>query len=71
MAPSAFQALSILRDTALFQWYLIPFLLVVLHFYFSDISRKNWNIVIGGLAFWGMEWHHELWNSVIFQKSKY
>jgi len=69
MASSASQALSILRDTSLFQWYLIPFLLVVLHFYFADLRRKNWNIIIGGLAFWGMEWHHEIWNSVIFHLS--
>ncbi len=69
MAPSASQALAILRDPSMFQWYIIPFLLVVLHIYFADIGRKNWNIIIGGLAFWGMEWHHELWNSVIFHLS--
>jgi len=71
MAPSASQALAILRDPSLFQWYIIPLLLVVLHIYFADIGRKKWNIIIGGLAFWGMEWHHELWNSVIFHLSGY
>ncbi len=71
MAPSASQALSILRDPSLFQWYLIPFLLVVVHMYFQEIGQKNWKVIFAGLAFWGIEWNAELINAVYFFVSGY
>mgnify|MGYP000496678947 CR=1 FL=1 len=71
MAPSASQALSILRDSSLFQWYLIPFLLVLIHILFTEIGKKNWPLICGALAFWGMEWHAEIWNAVVFRISGY
>jgi hypothetical protein len=71
MAPSAEQALSILRDSSRFQWYLIPFLLVLIHILFTEIGKKNWPLICGALAFWGMEWHAEIWNAVIFHLTGY
>jgi len=69
MAPSAQQSLSILRDSSNFEWYLVPFLLVVIYVYFVEIGRKDWSAVCGGLAFWAMDWHAEIWNAVIFHLS--
>lgn len=71
MAPSAQQALSILRDGSRFEWYVIPFLLVVIYVYFVDIGKKDWRAVCGGLAFWAMDWHAEIWNAVIMRASGY
>ncbi len=71
MALSASRALSILRDPSYFQWYLIPFLLVLIHILFTEIGKKNWPVICGALAFWGMEWHAELWNAVFFRISGY
>lgn len=65
-SESAQQALSILRDPSQFQWYVIPFLLVVLYIYHDQIGRRNWNVVFGGLALWGMDWFNEIWNALVF-----
>ncbi len=71
MAPSAAQALGILRDTSHFEWYVIPFLLTAVYVYAVEIGRMNWNAVCAGLAFWAMDWHAEIWNAVIFHASGY
>ena len=31
-----------------------------------EIERRNWNLVLAGLAFWGMDWFNEIWNSLFF-----
>jgi hypothetical protein len=31
-----------------------------------EVERKNWNLVFAGLAFWGMDWFNEIWNSLVF-----
>lgn len=71
MTQSAAQALAILRDPSLFQWYVIPFLLIIIYIYQVEIGKKNWNIVFAGLAFWGMDWFNEIWNSLVFHFSHY
>jgi hypothetical protein len=63
---SAAQAVSILRDPAQFQWYVIPLLLVVIYVYNAEIYRRNWNVVFAGLALWGMDWFNEIWNALLF-----
>jgi len=71
--PSEFarQALSILRDPNLFQWYVIPLLAIVLYIYASEIARRRWNLVFAGLAFWGADWINEILNSVFFHLNGY
>ena len=56
MAESARQASEILRNTGLFQWYLIPFLAFILYVYAVEVERKRWDIILAGLAFYGLEW---------------
>lgn len=56
---SARQAVSSLRDPQQFQWHVIPLLLLVLHVHASEIERRNWNVVLAGLALWGMDWFNE------------
>jgi len=63
---SAAQALSILRDGSQYQWYVIPLFAFVVYVYAVEVERKNWNLVFAGLAFWGMDWFNEIWNSLIF-----
>ena len=60
------QALDILRDPGLFQWYVIPLLAIVMFIYSSEIRKGNWNEVFAGLAFWGADWVNEILNSVFF-----
>jgi hypothetical protein len=65
------QALSNLRDTSGFQWYVIPLLVIVLYIYHDQISRKNYSVVFAGLALWGMDWFNEIWNSLVFHFNGY
>lgn len=65
------RALEILRDGSQFSWYVIPFLIIVMYVYFQEIDKGNWNRVLAGLAFWGMDWFNEIWNSLIFHFSNY
>lgn len=67
--PSDFsqQAMSILRDGSQFQWYVIPLLAFVFYVYAVEMERKNYTLVLAGLAFWGMDWFNEIMNSIIFE----
>ncbi len=65
------QALGILRDGSLFQWYVIPLFVLVLYVYAAEIEKKNWNVVFAGLAFWGMDWFNEIWNGLVFHFTQY
>jgi len=53
MTPSALEAQRILRDGSLFQWYVIPLFALVVYVYAAEVERRNWNLVLAGLAFWG------------------
>ena len=68
---SASQALRILRDGSLFQWYVIPLFALVVYVYASEVERRNWNLVFAGLAFWGMDWFNEIWNGLVFHFTNY
>ena len=63
---AAARALEILRDGSQFQWYVIPLFAFVVYIYAVEIERKNWNLFLAGLAFWGMDWFNEIWNSLVF-----
>ena len=64
-------ALRILRDGAQFQWYVIPLFALVVYVYAVEIERKNWNLVLAGLAYWGMDWFNEIWNGLVFHFTQY
>jgi hypothetical protein len=66
VTDAARQALEHLRDSSQFQWYVIPLLLLVVYVYAVEVERRNWNVALAGLAFWGMDWFNEIWNSVVF-----
>jgi hypothetical protein len=59
------KALEILRSGANFQWYVIPFLAMVVYIYVSEIERKNWNGVAAGLALYSVHWFYEILNALI------
>ena len=71
MSEAAQQALSILRDPAQFKWYVIPLLAFVFYVYVVETEKKNWSLVLAGLAFWGMDWFNEIWNSLVFHFTGY
>jgi hypothetical protein len=63
---AASRALEILRDGSTFQWYVIPLFAFTVYVYTVEIERKNWNLILAGLTFWGMDWFNEIWNSLVF-----
>ncbi|HUT55433.1 MAG TPA: hypothetical protein VM658_18730 [bacterium] len=65
MTEASQKALSILRDPTQFSWYVVPIFVLVLYVYTSEIEKRNWNIILAGLAFWGMDWFNEIWNGLI------
>ena len=65
------EALDILRDGSLFQWYVIPLFALVVYVYAVEIERRNWSLVFAGLAFWGMDWFNEIWNGLVFHFTQY
>ena len=65
------QALSILRDASQFKWYVIPLLALLFYIYNEEVEKRNWNIVFAALAFWGMDWINEIWNSLVLHFSGY
>jgi hypothetical protein len=68
---AAAQALSILRDGSQFAWYVIPLFAFVVYVYAVEVERRNWNLVFAGLAFWGMDWFNEIWNSLVLHFTGY
>ena len=71
MTEAAGQALSILRDGSLFQWYVIPLFALVVYVYANEIEKRNWALVFAGLAFWGMDWFNEIWNGLVFHFTQF
>jgi hypothetical protein len=71
MTDSALQALSILRNPATFQWYIVPLFALIVYVYSAEVERRNWSLVFAGLAFWGMDWFNEIWNALVFKFTGY
>jgi hypothetical protein len=71
MTPAAQEALKILRDGSIFQWYVIPLFALVVYVYANEIERRNWSLIFAGLAFWGMDWFNEIWNGLVFHFTQY
>ncbi len=71
MTDAATQALAILRDGSHFSWYVIPLFAFVVYVYAVEVERRNWNLVFAGLAFWGMDWFNEIWNSLVLHLTGY
>jgi len=67
----AAEAVQNLRDGSMFMWYVIPLFAFVVYVYAVEIERRNWNLVFAGLAFYGMDWFNEIWNSLVFHFSNY
>jgi hypothetical protein len=59
------QALSILRSGENFQWFVIPFLALVVYVYANEISNRNWKVVAAGLALYAVHWFYEILNALI------
>ncbi len=71
MSDSAVQALSHLRYGGDFQWYVIPLLSFVFYVYTVEAEKRNWNLILAGLAFWGADWFNEIVNGLVLRFTGY
>ena len=71
MSDFALEALSCLRDGSNFQWYVIPLLAFVFYVYTIEAEKRNWNLVLAGLAFWGADWLNEIVNGLVLRSTGY
>lgn len=71
MHPDAIKAMEILRDPSFFNWSFAVMVAFVIYVYVVEIERRNWNIVLGALSFYGLEWFIEMLNGLVFHFSGY
>ena len=71
MSDFALDALSRFRDGSNFQWYVIPLLAFVFYVYTIEAEKRNWNLVLAGLAFWGADWLNEIVNGLVLRSTGY
>jgi len=71
MSDNALEALSRLRDGGNFQWYVIPLLAFVFYVYTIEAEKRNWNLILAGLAFWGADWLNEIINGLVLRFTGY
>lgn len=69
VTPATQEALDLVRDPALFKWYAVFFLLVVMYIYANEIERGRWDIVSAGLAVLLADIFNETMNGVIAHAS--
>ena len=64
--PEATQhALNILRNGELFQWYVIPLLVIVIYIYANEYEKGNYRVIAGGLALYMVRWFVEIVTALI------
>ncbi len=59
------------RSTENFNWTFIFILAVVFYVYWSEIHKKNYEVVYAGLALYGVHWLYEIVNAIIGHFFKY
>ena len=59
------------RSTDNFNWTFIFILAVVFYVYWSELHKKNYEVVFAGLALYGVHWLYEICNAVIGHFFKY
>ena len=55
----------IVRSTENFNWTFIFILCVVFYVYWSEIQKKNYDVIVAALALYGVHWLYEIGNAVI------
>ena len=59
------ESLRTLRNPDQFNWYVVTLLGLALYVYAVEVERRNWSVVLAGLAFWGVDWINEVANALV------
>jgi hypothetical protein len=65
VTPITRQAEHVLRAPGLLSWSTVTLLGLVSYVYAVEVERRNWNVVLAGIAFWLMDWVNELINALV------
>ena len=71
VSPNTEKALSILRDTSNFQWYVIPLFLIIFYIYAHEYERENWNGIAAGVTYLLLNTLAEIGNSIFLVLTQY
>lgn len=71
MHPDALKSLEILRSPDFFNWSFAVYITFVTYVYSVEIEKRNWNIVFGALAFYGLEWFIEIMNGLVLHFTQF
>ena len=55
----------VVRSTENFNWTFIFILAVVFYVYWTEIRKKNYDVIYAGLALYGVHWLYEIGNAII------
>ena len=61
----------VVRSTNNFNWTFIFILAVVFYVYWSEMHKKNYDVIFAGLALYGVHWLYEIMNAIIAKASGY
>jgi hypothetical protein len=59
------EAQEMLRETDGFHWVTVFLLMTVAYVYSVEVERRNWSVVLAGLALWGVDWINEVANALV------
>ena len=59
------EAERLLRAPGHFQWSTVTLLALVVYVYAVETQRRNWSVILAGLAFWLMDWFNEIANALV------
>jgi len=59
------QARHALRAAGRLDWSTITLLTLVVYVYAVEVERRNWDVILAGLAFWLMDWVNEIINALV------
>ena len=56
-----------LQEAKQLKWYTVPIFVITVYIIVSELKKRNYSVVLGGLAFWLMDVFNETWNSMVTQ----
>ena len=67
MSDYSVSALKILRNPqATMKWYIVPLAVLLIYVITREVKEKNYNVLLGAAALWGMDLFNEIINSIVF-----
>ena len=70
MSDYSKSALEILRNPqATMKWYIVPMFVLLLYVLTREVKEKNFHVLLGATALWGMDLFNEIINSIVFHAS--